>query len=55
MAKSPSVVVSAALPTVAVDRLRSLAEAADRSFSAELRRAVNEHLEREQPAPAEAA
>jgi predicted DNA-binding protein len=42
----PFQIVSAQLPTSLAERLRELAAENDRSFSAELRIAAREHLER---------
>lgn len=44
MTKSHTVIVSAQLPTHTVEQLRNLAQQADRSLSAEIRRAVHMHL-----------
>ena len=48
MTKTETQIVSAQLSTASVEQLKALAAAADRSLSSELRRAVREHLEREQ-------
>jgi len=47
MTKTASRIVSAQLPIVVVERLLRLAEEGDRTLSAEIRRAVHAHLERE--------
>jgi predicted transcriptional regulator len=47
MAKTGMKIVSAALPERSVQQLRSLADQGDRTLSAEVRRAVAEHLTRQ--------
>jgi hypothetical protein len=47
MAKTAMKIVSAALPEGSVQQLRSLADQGDRTLSAEVRRAVAEHLTRQ--------
>jgi predicted transcriptional regulator len=47
MAKTGMKIVSAALPEGSVQQLRSLADEGDRTLSAEVRRAVAEHLTRQ--------
>jgi predicted transcriptional regulator len=42
------IIVSAQVPTTTRDQLLHLAERADRSLSAEIRRALAEHLAREE-------
>jgi hypothetical protein len=47
MPKTGTQIVSAQVPVGTLEQLRTLADEADRTLSAEIRRALNEHLERE--------
>ena len=47
MANTETRVTSVLIPIAQLERLRELADEADRSLGAEVRRAISEHLERE--------
>ena len=47
MANTETRVTSVQIPVGTLEQLKTLADEADRTLSAEIRRALNEHLERE--------